>query len=321
MLQNIPTHVIAGPLGAGKTTLIQHLMQHRPATERWAVLINEFGQIGLDAALLATADDGIALGEVAGGCLCCVNGAPFQVGLGRLLRSAKPNRVFIEPSGLGHPVQVLQQLRQAPWQGVLDVQPLVMVLDTQALLADSRLSPSQADALPHAQLVVMNKASGSSPQQRLWITETWGLRGSARWINADRLGLVDLPRSYDLALAAADDSIAPAPLARGSVWLKSSIPICEINDQPDAWSIGWRWHPDERFERQALGKWVQSLNARRVKMVIHSEKGWISANIVDNQPVQWRASEWRRDSRLELIFSSAQQAAALQRALDACRLG
>ncbi|MFH7445133.1 GTP-binding protein, partial [Pseudomonas syringae pv. tagetis] len=70
MLQNIPTHVIGGALGAGKTSLIKRLQAQKPAHERWAVLINEFGQNGLDAALLATDADGIALGEVAGGCLC-----------------------------------------------------------------------------------------------------------------------------------------------------------------------------------------------------------------------------------------------------------
>lgn len=101
MLQHIPTHVIAGPLGAGKTSLIRHLLAQRPANERWAVLINEFGQIGLDAALLTQAGDGIALGEVAGGCLCCVNSAPFQIGLGRLLRKARPDRLFIEPRAWG----------------------------------------------------------------------------------------------------------------------------------------------------------------------------------------------------------------------------
>ena len=70
MLQNIPTHVIAGPLGAGKTSLIQHLMTHKPAHERWAVLVNEFGQIGLDAALMSQGDDAIAIAEVAG--VACV---------------------------------------------------------------------------------------------------------------------------------------------------------------------------------------------------------------------------------------------------------
>jgi G3E family GTPase len=137
MLQNIPTHVIAGPLGAGKTSLIRQLLAQRPANERWAVLINEFGQIGLDAALLSRDDDGIAIGEVAGGCLCCVNGMPFQVGLGRLLRKARPDRLFIEPSGLGHPGSCCSAGAGAV-AGVLAMQPLVMVLDAQALAGTSR---------------------------------------------------------------------------------------------------------------------------------------------------------------------------------------
>ena len=162
MLQNIPTHVIAGPLGAGKTSLIKHLLAQRPANERWAVLINEFGQIGLDAALLTLDDDGIALGEVAGGCLCCVNGAPFQVGLGRLLRKGKPDRLFIEPSGLGHPAQLLKQLREAPWQNVLAVQPCVLVLDAQALAAGRALPPAQQEALSAAGFGAVKAAEESA---------------------------------------------------------------------------------------------------------------------------------------------------------------
>ena len=110
MLANIPTHLIAGPLGAGKTSLIRHLLAHKPAHERWAVLINEFGQIGLDQALLTGSYDGVSLSEIPGGCLCCVAGAPFQVGLARLLRQARPDRLLIEPSGLGHPAELLRQL-------------------------------------------------------------------------------------------------------------------------------------------------------------------------------------------------------------------
>jgi len=123
MLAHIPTHLIAGPLGAGKTSLIRQLLADKPADERWAILINEFGQIGLDAALLGGSRDGISLSEVPGGCLCCVNGAPFQVALARLLRQARPDRLLIEPSGLGHPAQLLEQLRDSPWQQVLALQP------------------------------------------------------------------------------------------------------------------------------------------------------------------------------------------------------
>ena len=169
MLSQIPTHLIAGPLGAGKTTLIRHLLAQKPAGERWAVLINEFGQIGLDAALLEQGDDGVALAEVAGGCLCCVNGAPFQVGLGRLLRKARPDRLLIEPSGLGHPAQLLAQLCQPPWLGVLAVQPVLMVLDAAALAAGQALPEVQRQALDEAGLLLLNKSEGLDAETRVRI--------------------------------------------------------------------------------------------------------------------------------------------------------
>lgn len=192
MLQNIPTHVIAGPLGAGKTSLIRHLLDQRPAGERWAVLVNEFGQIGLDAALLSRDEAGIAIGEVAGGCLCCVNGAPFQVGLGRLLRKARPDRLFIEPSGLGHPVELLEQLGRAPWTGVLSVQPMLMVLDAAALSRGDVLPEAQHQALTKVGLLVFNKASVVDEAARLLITASLPAI-PARWTDHGTLPLAALP--------------------------------------------------------------------------------------------------------------------------------
>ena len=319
MLQNIPTHVIAGPLGAGKTSLIKHLLAQRPANERWAVLINEFGQIGLDAALLTQADDGIALGEVAGGCLCCVNGAPFQVGLGRLLRKAKPDRLFIEPSGLGHPVQVLKQLREAPWLGVLAVQPCVLVLDAQALAAGKPLPDAQREALASAGLLVLNKDEALDAAQRKAI-ERQLPEVAFYWTRQAQLPLQRLPGLNARAVAAVDNFVAPEGLAQmPAVWSDPTLPICLSQAQEGGWSIGWRWHPSQSFDRRRLGQWLASLDWRRAKLVIHSSDGWISGNAVDNSPLVWQPSEWRRDSRIELIFSAPQDVAALQQALAACR--
>ena len=320
MLSHIPTHLIAGPLGAGKTSLIRHLLAQKPAGERWAVLINEFGQIGLDAALLEQGDDGIAMAEVAGGCLCCVNGAPFQVGLGRLLRKAKPERLLIEPSGLGHPAQLLAQLRQPPWLGVLAVQPALLVLDAAALAAGQPLPDVQRQALDEAGLLLLNKSEGLNAATRTRIAADLP-PVPLHWIEQGRLDLALLP-----GLAAQASSIeAGAELPTGvagmtQIWRSSAEPICLVQAQPEGWSIGWRWHPSQRFDLAQVSQWLQTLLWRRAKAVLHGGEGWHSLNALQGQALQaWTPSEWRKDSRLELIFDQAQDAEVLTASFSACR--
>jgi G3E family GTPase len=318
MLQNIPTHVIAGPLGAGKTSLIRQLMAQRPEGERWAVLINEFGQIGLDAALLTSDADGIALGEVAGGCLCCVNGAPFQIGLGRLLRKARPDRLFIEPSGLGHPAQLLKQLNEAPWLGVLAVQPCVLVLDAQALEAGKALPAAQREALESAGLLLLNKAENLDEPARAKIaSQLPPVR--LIWTQQAQLSLSELPGQSAQAVKGVDNLVVPKGLGQmPAVWSDPTLPICLSQAQEGGWSIGWRWHPGQIFNKQRIAEWLASLTWQRAKLIIHSAEGWVSANALDNAELNWLVSEWRRDSRIELIFAEAQDVEVLQRGLSGC---
>lgn len=228
MLQNIPTHVIAGPLGAGKTTLIRHLLAQRPAHERWAVLINEFGLVGLDAALLSRDEDGIAIGEVAGGCLCCVNGMPFQVGLGRLLRKSRPDRLFIEPSGLGHPLQLLAQLQQAPWAGVLTIKPFVMVVDAQSMARDEPLPEAQQQAFDASESVVFNKSEAVDEICNLLITNKfkdkkiiWAVQGQVPFssLPGSPEQIVDSPFEENRIV----DNLESGP---GILWTDPGQPIC-----------------------------------------------------------------------------------------------
>ncbi|GAB7530361.1 CobW family GTP-binding protein [Pseudomonas sp. 3A(2025)] len=318
MLQNIPTHVIGGPLGAGKTSLIRHLLANKPAHERWAVLINEFGQIGLDAALLATDADGIALGEVAGGCLCCVNGVPFQIGLGRLLRKARPDRLLIEPSGLGHPVQLLAQLRQPPWQGVLQVMPMLMVLDAAALAAGQPLPEAQQHALSEAGLLVLNKAEDLNADTRQRLTQVLPHTPLA-WCTQGQLPVAQLPGIDTVACVAVNAlKLPPSIEPRQAQWTSEGEPLVLSQASAEGWSIGWRWHPAQRFDYARIERWLAGLNWRRAKLVVQGQQGWCSANAVDNSPLAWKSSEWRQDSRLELIFSEAQDIDELQAGLAAC---
>jgi len=321
MLQNIPTHLIAGPLGAGKTSLIRHLLGQRPANERWAVLINEFGQIGLDAALLSTDDDGVSMGEVAGGCLCCVNGTPFQVGLGRLLRKARPDRLFIEPSGLGHPAQLLAQLQQAPWRGVLAVQPAVLVLDAEALASGAQLPEAQQQALSHAGLLMLNKSAFVDEQKRLWITSLLPAV-PLLWTDHGRISLTQLPTQAlsTVDKTPVDNLVSDSQLPIPALWKDSAEPICTYQQLPEGWSIGWRFHPQQRLNTALVEVFLEDLKWRRAKMVVHAQEGWRSANALGGQPLDWQESAWRRDSRIELIFETAQDHALLAQRMLACRL-
>ncbi|MEI4519211.1 MULTISPECIES: CobW family GTP-binding protein [Pseudomonas] len=320
MLQNIPTHVIAGPLGAGKTSLIRQLLAQRPADERWAVLINEFGQIGLDAALLTNDADGIALGEVAGGCLCCVNGAPFQIGLGRLLRKARPDRLFIEPSGLGHPAQLLKQLNEAPWLGVLAVQPCVLVLDAQALHAGRTLPDAQQQALASAGLLLLNKAEDLDEAVREKIaSQLPPVR--LIWTQQAQLPLSELPGLKAKANEGAGHLPLPTGLAQlPAVWSDPAEPICLSQAQEGGWSIGWRWHPRQVFDQVRIAYWLSALDWKRAKLVIHSTDGWVAGNALEHAELSWQASEWRKDSRIELIFAEPQNIEQLQAGLAECRI-
>ncbi|MDM8350644.1 CobW-like GTP-binding protein [Pseudomonas sp. sp1636] len=320
MLKNIPTHVIAGSLGAGKTSLIRHLLAQRPAAERWAVLINEFGLIGLDAALLTRAADGIAMAEVAGGCLCCVNGVPFQVGLSRLLRKAKPDRLLIEPSGLGHPLELLRQLREPPWAGVLAVQAPVLVLDAAALAAGAPLPASQQATLESAGLLLLNKAEQLDEATKARLQAQLSAR-PLLWTAQAALPLAQLPGFAARAEVGAElDGLPDSAAALPQIWRTPAEPICQVQAQPEGWSIGWRWHPSQRFELMRVQHWLSRLPWQRAKLVLQTNAGGLSANALSGQPLHWQASEWRNDSRLELIFAEAQDVAALQAAIRHCLL-
>jgi G3E family GTPase len=320
MLQHIPTHVISGALGVGKTSVLRSLLAQRPSHESWAVLINEFGDIGLDSALLDGDQEGVSFTEVAGGCVCCVNGVPFQVGLVQLLRKAKPDRLFIEPSGLGHPLQLLGQLRDVPWLDVLAVQPLVVVFDAQKSNSETALAAIEPALLAQAGLIIVNKCDGVTPQQeQLWQQTCAPL--PVHCARHGQLAYALLPGHQQQAgPRAVEDGFAPSSVAAGMLWRDPQQPVCSVNAQAEGWSIGWRWHPSQQFELMRVQFWLMQMPWLRAKCVLHSNAGWLSANALDGQSVQWQNTEWCKDSRLELIFTAAQDQQRLTTEFAACRI-
>ena len=128
----IDTHIITGFLGVGKTSVIRHLMAQKPRSEKWVVIVNEFGELGVDG-LLIDAADSVVIKQVAGGCACCLALLPFQMSLNQTIKQHRPDRIIIEPSGLGHPDNLIKLLRGEFYDQVLQLAPVITVLDARQL--------------------------------------------------------------------------------------------------------------------------------------------------------------------------------------------
>src|ERR1700733_9105371 len=115
-------YVITGSFGSGKTTAIRWLMSRKPESELWVVILNEFTDAGIDALSVAQAAHGnYDVRLVAGGCLCCVGEMEFGKQLRDILRSLKPARLLIEPSGAGHAADVVDTLAVYEAQNALEL--------------------------------------------------------------------------------------------------------------------------------------------------------------------------------------------------------
>lgn len=320
MLEQIPTHLIAGPLGSGKTTLMRHLISERPEGERWAILINEFGEVGIDAALLQNDEEGISLAEVPGGCLCCVNGLPFQVGLSRLLRRARPDRLFIEASGLGHPSTLLTQLGDFPWKDVLALQPMLMVLDAQALHNGKGLADAQRAALPQAGMLILNKSASLGLSDRKAVLSGLKTASPVYWSQHSQLPWEKVPCQTDpLAIAPGLDDLPDTPTGPATLWRSVEDWHCRQSSRDVWYSIGWHIHPAQQFKREALEEWLSRSQWQRAKGVAHTEDGWMSFNGTGENSLNWQPSPWRSDNRIELLMTQRPDSRQLESGLQAAR--
>ncbi|THD84726.1 cobalamin biosynthesis protein CobW [Aliigemmobacter aestuarii] len=146
-LTKIPVTVITGFLGAGKTTLIRHLMQN-PQGKRLAVLVNEFGTVGVDGDILKScADENCPeenIVELANGCICCTVADDFIPTIEALMAMPKrPDHILIETSGLALPKPLLKAFDWPAIRSRITVDGVIALADAEAVAA-GRFAPDEA---------------------------------------------------------------------------------------------------------------------------------------------------------------------------------
>src|SRR5580692_10153661 len=141
-LARVPCTIVTGFLGAGKTTLIRHLIANVQG-RRLAVIVNEFGDVGIDGEILkgcgnaACPEDNIV--ELANGCLCCTVADEFVPALDAILAKAGVEHIVIETSGLALPKPLVQAFHWPAIKSRVTVDGVVVVVDGAAL-ADGRVA-------------------------------------------------------------------------------------------------------------------------------------------------------------------------------------
>src|SRR5277367_2592752 len=147
-LTRVPCTIITGFLGAGKTTLIRHVLANAQG-RRLAVIVNEFGDVGIDGDILkgcgndACPEDNIV--ELANGCLCCTVADEFVPALDAILAKGGVEHIVIETSGLALPKPLVQAFHWPAIKNRVTVDSVVVVVDGAAL-ADGRVA-ADLDAL------------------------------------------------------------------------------------------------------------------------------------------------------------------------------
>ncbi len=305
--KRIPTNLITGFLGVGKTTAIQHLLKHKPEHENWAVLVNEFGEIGVDGALLQ--ESGASIKQVPGGCMCCVQGVGMRVGLNELIKQ-NPDRILIEPTGLGHPKKIMQTLRDENFSKTLEIRATITMVDP-ATLEDPRYLENE-NFIAQAQIadiIVANKVEQASTKQ----LENF-INWSAHYPNASQLGQISFGQLslewLDLPAKANTSNLLQSMQHQAedsrNVTDALELPVDQnwvmrSHFADGFWSYGWLISTDIEFELTDLLDWITTTKANRVKAIVKTNKGILKINAVQDD-VRFEPCQLAEQAVLEIVI-------------------
>ncbi len=283
MTNKVPTNIITGFLGVGKTTAILNLLKNKPESEKWAVLVNEFGEIGIDGAMMS--DQGALIKEVPGGCMCCTAGVPMSVGINALLRQ-KPDRLIIEPTGLGHPKQVIATLTSEQYTPYVDLKATVALVDPRNLSNEKYTSNQNFnDQLGVADVVIGNKVDECTSHDidvfNDWVTDQTPAKVFHKLVTQGQLPIevLDIERVHGGASSHIESHHHHHAEMEPEFQLDPKQPFARKENKGQGYfSCGWLFGAEYSFDFDDLFSLISDLTAERIKAVINTSKGCYAFN-------------------------------------------
>jgi len=303
---SIPTNIITGFLGTGKTTAILNLLKEKPVGERWAVLVNEFGEIGIDGAMLT--DQGALIKEVPGGCMCCAAGVPMSVAITALLRT-KPDRLIVEPTGLGHAHKVLATLTSNQFSDYIDLRATIGLVDPRNLRIDKYLQNQNfTDQLAISDIIIGNKVDQCHVSDidafNDWVTDQTPPKIFSQLVKQGNfpIELLDSPRRDNSPSSdVAEHHHEHAELEPQFALAPNQSYVRKENKGQGYYSCGWIFGAEIIFDFDDLFSVLSDITAERVKGVMNTSNGCFAFNVSNGVVSVNEMSLEGFESRLEVI--------------------
>jgi G3E family GTPase len=204
-------NLIFGFLGSGKTTLVRRLLEARAGSQPMAVIVNEFGDVGVDGAILEGRD--VDMIQLTSGCLCCTLKGSLLNAIEELRDKAGIEHTVIEATGLAHPEEMIESFSEPVIRSTIAIGPFVTVVDAaKFLLLRDMLGEFYISQIAYAEIILLNKVDLISGER------LEAVRREVREINphAALLTTTQCDMDVDLVLDAVAGLDLPVPNGHGA---------------------------------------------------------------------------------------------------------
>lgn len=299
IVNTIPVHVIAGFLGAGKSTLMNHCLHSLPDDRKVAIVVNDFGEVAIDAALIDRGD--YAMKTLSSGCVCCTLAGPLTESLVALADDQQPDMIVMETTGIAEPAQIAALVSVGAPAERVHIGNILCVLDSSSFTKYESHFEIMRKQVEQANAIVLNKVDLAAPDL----------------LEAVRSRVAFLAQPDALVLETQHCAVdAEALYAERPVYLPAN---------PVADDHGRHFHSctlefDDTLVLTALRDYLEGLDDSvvRAKGMVQTDQGW---RLVQKSLSGVDISDWpEASSPSRLVFVGSElDRAALKLGLDGCR--
>jgi G3E family GTPase len=325
--QPFEAEIVAGFLGAGKTTFLRRTLADVDPAERTVALINDFSELGVDGSLIK--GRGAEVVELSNGCICCSLRQDLAQQLREVVANYAPQRILIEPSGVADVAQLMGALDDSELKPLVARLRLYTVIDAGAFLRDYAAMPDHFEAQARmAPVFIVNKTDLVDAADLQTITDTLRALNPTAVILPTSYGAVQAETLDEAAQVAREHASPAEPDARPAADHSAHHHHAGADDDPQAAALGlhtWSAPLNGECDPQSLRDVLDAVahgafgDVARVKGIVRSGAGWVHFDVAGGRSRVAAFAPRGDDEPRVVAIGRKVDGVRLKAALDACR--